>query len=216
MIELFIFDLDGVLLDSESLYKKLNFQLFKELEVEITDEEYNSFIGISGDRMWGYIKEKGNLPQSVQELRVLERECKYGGLLSTTLTSNPGLFTLLYHLKANSIPCCIASSGLIKNIRLILDKLEAESYFQYIISGEMPKKGKPAPDIFLLAASHFDVSPENCVVIEDSRNGTLAAKAAGMKCIGYINEGSGNQDLSMADFVVDYLSDKRVLELVNQ
>ena len=108
----------------------------------------------------------------------------------------------------------IASSGLMKNINLILSKLNVESYFSHIVSGEMPKKGKPAPDIFLLAASHFNLSPENCLVIEDSRNGTLAAKAAGMTCVGYINEGSGNQDLSYADLVVDTLIDPQLLSLI--
>ena len=216
MTDLFIFDLDGVLLDSESLYKKVNFDLFEELGVEITDEEYNSFIGISGDKMWSYIKEKGNLPHSIPDLRAMERECKFEGLSENQLIPNNGLLTLLNHINHQKIPICIASSGLMKNIKLILSKLDVEAYFSHIVSGEMPKKGKPAPDIFLLAASHFDVSPEHCLVIEDSRNGTLAAKAAGMTCIGYINEGSGNQDLSKADIIVNYLADEKVLELINQ
>lgn len=205
MIQLVIFDLDGVLLDSESLYKKVNFQLFSDLGVVITDEEYNSFIGISGAKMWDYIKKKGSLTQTIEELRVLERERKFEGLSSEALIPNPGLLDLLNELKKRGIPCAIASSGLMKNIRLILSKLDVEAYFSHIVSGEMPKNGKPAPDIFLLAADHYGISPENCLVIEDSRNGILAAKAAGMTCVGYINEGSGNQDLSKADLVVDSL-----------
>lgn len=214
MIELVIFDLDGVLLDSESLYKTVNMQLFSDLGVDITDEEYNSFIGISGDKMWGYIKEKGTLPQPISELRTMERECKFEGLSSNELIPNEGLFELLNHIKQQKIPACIASSGLMKNIELILSKLDVEYYFSHIVSGEMPKNGKPAPDIFLLAASNYDVDPEHCLVIEDSRNGTLAAKAANMTCIGYINEGSGIQDLSKADFIVDSLMDSRVKTLI--
>lgn len=215
MIQLVIFDLDGVLLDSESLYKRVNFRLFSDLDVEITDEEYNSFIGISGAKMWGYIKNKGSLNQSIEELRVLERERKFEGLSSETLIPNPGLLDLLNELKKRDVPCAIASSGLMKNIRLILSKLGVESYFSHIVSGEMPKNGKPAPDIFLLAADHYGINPESCMVIEDSRNGVLAAKAAGMMCVGYINEGSGNQDLSRADLVIDSLVDPEVKRIFN-
>ncbi len=214
LTKIFIFDLDGVLLDSESLYKKVNFELFEDLGVEITDEEYNSFIGISGEKMWGYIKEKGDLPQPVEELRVMERERKYIGLSENELIPNPGLMELLNTLESYSIPRVIASSGLMKNIELILSKMNLKNYFSHIVSGEMPKKGKPAPDIFLLAASHFDIDPKECIVLEDSRNGTLAAKAAGMTCVGYINPGSGNQDLSKADLIISDLKDERFYSLI--
>lgn len=215
MIKLVVFDLDGVLLDSESLYKEVNMQLFSDLGVHITDEEYNSFIGISGDKMWGYIKEKGRLTQSIPDLRAMERERKFDGLSEINLVANAGLFELLDHIKFQHIPACIASSGLMKNIKLILSKLEVEHFFSHIVSGEMPKNGKPAPDIFLLAASNYNIEPENCLVIEDSRNGTLAAKAAGMTCIGYINEGSGNQNLTKADMVIDSLVDPKLFNLIS-
>lgn len=215
MINLVIFDLDGVLLDSESLYRAINFQFFAELGVEITAEEYQSFIGISGEKMWGYISEKGRLTHSVSELRQDEKERKYQGLATSKLTPNPGLITLLENIKNRNIPMAIASSGLMKNIQLILQKLEVQKYFDHIVSGEMPKHGKPAPDIFLLAAAHFQIAPKNCLVIEDSRNGVLAAKAAGMTCVGYINKGSGNQDLSVADLIVESLHDERLQTLIS-
>ncbi len=214
MIKLIIFDLDGVLLDSESLYKRINFQFFTDLGVEITDAEYNSFIGISGEKMWRYIKEKGNLSQSVEILRSEERERKYFGLANSNLTPNPGLTKLLNHIDTSGKPMAIASSGLMKNIDLIIEKLNVTNYFEYIVSGEMPKNGKPAPDIFLLAARYFNIPPDNCLVIEDSRNGVLAAKSAGMTCFGYINKGSGNQDLSKADQIIDELNDPKLMAII--
>ncbi|MFV1884749.1 MAG: HAD family hydrolase [Balneola sp.] len=215
MTKLFIFDLDGVLLDSETLYRKINFELFEDLGAEITNEEYNSFIGISGEKMWDYIKRKGNLKQSISELRALERERKFEGLTRNELISNKGLLELLDKLKSMDIHCAIASSGMMKNIKIILSKLNVETYFSYIVSGEMPERGKPAPDIFLLAAEYFGVDSKECIVMEDSRHGTLAAKAAEMKCIGYINPGSGNQDLSKADIVVESLTDPQVFKLIS-
>ena len=84
---------------------------------------------------------------------------------------------------------------------------DIEKYFKFIISGETIENCKPAPDIFLITAENIDINPENCVVIEDSANGVLAAKRAGMKCIGYVNLNSGKQDLSLADKKVKHLSE---------
>lgn len=216
MINLVIFDLDGVLLDSESLYKQLNFELFQKLGVDITHDEYNSFIGIHAESMWGYIKEKGNMSQSVQELIVMEREAKYQGLLNADLIPNPGLMSLLEGVKESGRKLAIASSGLQKNVDVILTRLEVKDYFEAIISGDMVENGKPAPDIFLKAAAEANTAPEHCLVIEDSRNGTLAAKAAGMTCVGYVNEGSGPQDLSKADAIVSNLTDQTLSTLIHQ
>jgi len=71
------------------------------------------------------------------------------------------------------------------------------------VGGEEIEKGKPAPDIFLKAAKRLDVGPSSCIVVEDSRNGVLAAKAAGMKCVAYKNPNSGNQSLEKADLIID-------------
>lgn len=194
----------------------MNFRLFEELGAPITEEEYDTFIGIHAELMWGYIKEKGKLSQSVQELIALEKEAKFEMLSSERLSPNPGLFELLDFIKRLNIPMCIASSGLMKNITVILPKLGVDSYFSHIVSGEMVENGKPAPDIFLQAAVHFDVDPEKALVIEDSRNGTLAAKAAGITCVGYKNAGSGPQDLSKADLIIDSLQAPELWDIIRR
>lgn len=78
---------------------------------------------------------------------------------------------------------------------------------KFIISGEEVKRGKPDPEIFITTAKRIGVNPESCLVIEDAENGVKAAKAAGMKCIGYKNMDSGNQDLSEADLVINNFSE---------
>ncbi|HMS70667.1 MAG TPA: HAD-IA family hydrolase, partial [Saprospiraceae bacterium] len=82
-------------------------------------------------------------------------------------------------LKQRSYTIAIASSGLKKNIDLILQKLNIGEYFELIVSGEQVAKGKPEPDIFLTVSEHYHANPKDCIVIEDSKNGVLAAKAAG-------------------------------------
>ena len=81
------------------------------------------------------------------------------------------------------------------------------------MSGEDFEKGKPAPDIFLEAARLLDTEPMNCVVVEDSEKGVKAAKAAGMKCVGFRNHNTGNQDLSRADLIVDEYNSLKISTL---
>jgi beta-phosphoglucomutase family hydrolase len=213
MQKLLIFDMDGVLLDSEPLYRDMNQAFFRELGADITEEEYEAFIGIAATKMWQYIKEKCSLSQTVEELKALEKERKHQTLRQTNLAPMAGILAFLEHLKQTGHTLALASSSLQKNIDLILSKLGIAHYFDLVVSGEQVANGKPAPDIFLKVAAHYNLHPAHCIVIEDSRNGVQAAKAAGMFCIGYYNPNSGNQDLSQADLIIDNFADNRLLQL---
>ena len=91
------------------------------------------------------------------------------------------------------------------DIKRNLKELGVAEYFEYMVTGEDVSSSKPAPDVFLRAAELLDVDPKVCIVIEDTRNGSLAAKAAGMYCFGFANPDYPPQDLSMADKVIsDY------------
>lgn len=208
-----IFDMDGVLVDSEGFYREINFQLFSDLGVPVTDEEYNSFIGISSKRMWGYIKEKGKLSQDVETLKQRERETTYRYLLAQLLEPIVGIPELLAALKQKNYQISLASSSSRKVIELIIQRAGIASYFEFVVSGEEVQNGKPAPDIFLKAAAHFDLPPENCCVIEDSNNGMRGAKAAGMYCVGFRSPNSGNQDLSACDLIIDNFDEKNVQKI---
>lgn len=214
MRKIIIFDLDGVLLNSEELYMDMNQKFFRELGANITREEQLTFVGISANKMWSYIKEKADLPQSVDELKIMERELKHKTLRETDLSPSKGAVEFLDRLKKGSFTLTIASSGLRKNIELILGKLGLADTFDLIISGEDVMKGKPEPDIFLKVSGHYGHPPEDCVVIEDSTNGVTAAKAAGMTCLGYLNPTSGKQDLTKADFVFDDFRDKKLYQFM--
>jgi len=119
-------------------------------------------------------------------------------------------------VKQRGYTIAIASSGLKKNIDLILQKLNIVEYFDLIVSGEQVIKGKPEPDIFLTISEHYHINPNDCIVIEDSKNGVLAAKAAGMYCVGYYNPGSGKQDLSKADLIINHFNDPRLYDLLSK
>jgi len=201
--KLVIFDMDGVLIDSEVFYREINLQLFDKLGVAITEDEYNSFVGIGSPRMWQYVKEKGKLSQSIEKLIQQEKETTHRYLSEKPLEPMQGIPALLEVLQQKDYRIALASSSSRKNIELIIQKIKISQYFDFIVSGEEVQNGKPAPDIFQKAAAHFDIPAENCYVIEDSHNGMRGAKAAGMYCIGLQNPNSGNQDLSACDLVVE-------------
>lgn len=208
MKKLVIFDMDGVLLDSERLYLDMNQSFFKQLGASISIEEHQTFVGISATKMWTYIKDKFNLTETIEELKEREKELKYQTLKDAHLVPTDGVVEFLQELRQTNHTITIASSSLKKNIDLILSKLNLETYFDLIVSGEQVMKGKPDPDIFLKVAEHYQRLPQDCIVIEDSKNGVSAAKAAGMICIGFYNPGSGKQDLSSADHIMDNFNDK--------
>lgn len=216
MDRIVIFDMDGVLLNSERLYMEMNQAFFRQLGAVVSPDEHKSFVGISATVMWSRIKEKNNLLQTVPELIAAEKDLKYKMLSETDLQPSNGVKAFLEYLKVNNIPVSLASSSMSRNIHLILDKLLIREYFDFIISGEQVKKGKPEPDIFLEVSNYYNIAPEKCIVIEDSTNGVKAAKAANMLCIGYYNPDSGDQDLSLADYVIDSFTDVKLYDIVGR
>ena len=108
----------------------------------------------------------------------------------------PGIIELLDEIKRARVKIGLASSSVRSFIALVLNNLEINHYFDAVVSGEDVKRSKPQPDIFLKAAEKLQVSPDACLVIEDSQHGVKAAIQAGMTCIGFNNPNSGSQDLS--------------------
>ena len=204
MLRAVIFDMDGVIIDSEPIHFERENMLFRELGLSISDEEHHSFVGITGRDMWERIKRKYNLEQSVEELVRFDRSrLDHNFFYPDKIKSIPGIKDLIEELSNNKIKLVLASSAPLNRIGLILERLRLRQYFSEIVSGEEVEYGKPDPDIFFHAASLAGAKPEDCLVIEDSRNGIEAAKSAGMKCLGFKNPNSGNQDLSSADMVIE-------------
>jgi HAD superfamily hydrolase (TIGR01509 family) len=208
MLKALIFDMDGVIIDSEPLYQKANKNTFDKLGISISEEEYNGFVGTNGFYMWSTLKDKYKLNHSVEELIQMENDgfIEYLNQIENH-QSIDGINELILDLDKNKIIMAIASSSIKRSINAVIDRLRLRKYFKEIVSGEDIKNGKPAPDIFLKASTLINTPPEECLVIEDSRNGVLATKSAGMKCIGYQNLNSGRQDLNQADYITSNLSE---------
>ena len=193
----FIFDMDGVLIDSENLYKVIENKLFDEVGVVMTPEEHVSYQGSSNPVMWSQIKEKHDLRQPLQDLVDMTEKTVINYFSSLPyIDPMPGVLDLLWMLKERGIKLALASSSTMDVIRIILEKTGLGVFFEVISDSLEAGAGKPDPAIFLLAQRKLGVPKENCLIIEDSTNGIKAALAAGIYCIAYNGPGSEHQDQS--------------------
>jgi len=202
MIQAFIFDMDGVIIDSEPLHFEVDIQVMKDFGASITQEQLEKYVGMTNPEMWKLIREEYQLQRTVSEIIDYQLSNKIKILTAREMEPIDGIRELLADLKASGIPVGIASSSPPVFIKAVLDKFGLLDAFNCIVSGEEVERGKPAPDVYLKAAELLGVEPASCMVLEDARHGIAAAKAAGMQCIGFVNPNSGNQDLSAADYVV--------------
>ena len=181
-LEAVIFDMDGVLVDSEPLH----FEAYKSLIGSFGgdyDEEFNSrFLGRRDIEIAPTVIETFSLPHSPEEF-VQEKDLIFYELIKTKACALPGVLEALKAANQLGLKTAIASSSKMTTIDLIVDTLDIRLYFNSLTSGDHVKRGKPEPDIFLLAAEKLTVAPQNCLVIEDTDHGVQAAKGAGMHCI---------------------------------
>ena len=204
MVKAVLFDMDGVIIDSEPMHYRLSKLYYSELGLDITDEEYYTFVGLGDIEIFTRLIEKYGLKQDLDEL-VNTYQQRYIDHLRSITDEKPirGVDVLIKELHQRGIHLALGSSATRGNIEAVLEYFKLRNYFEVVVSGSEMERSKPFPDIYIKAAKELAVDPSECIVIEDSANGVKAAKAAGMKCIAYRNPNSGDQDLSLADRVID-------------
>lgn len=205
MIKAVIFDLDGVIVESESAHIEAEQQTFLKYGVRISSDELHKYTGTTAKLMFTELIRKYKLNATFEEI-FRQKEAILFKLLEKDAEPTKGVITLLKKLKSKGIKLAIGSSSTKKQIKYVLSKLDIEHLFDSVIGEEDIVRSKPDPEIFLKAAAELDVNPSECLVVEDSELGVEAAKRAHMKCVGYINPNSGDQDLSKADTVTDDFS----------
>jgi HAD superfamily hydrolase (TIGR01509 family) len=212
-IKAIIFDMDGVLVDSEPHHFKIEKKLFAKLNLNISDEEHSTYMGTATDLMWRTIVSHKKLTLNIKDLveqTILESKLHFSS--QENLVPMSGLVELLDKFHKKGLPMAVASSSGQEIIDIILQNTNLKKYFKYTVSSELVGGSKPEPDIFLHTAKLLGVKPGECVVIEDSANGIRAAKAAKMYCIAYNGVSSNNQDQSLADKqIVDFSELENIL-----
>lgn len=178
-----IFDMDGVLTDSEPLINEAAVAMFRERGVVVAPEDFLPFVGTGENRYIGGVAEKHGVTLDVEAAKHRTYEI-YLSLVPTKLHAFPGAVEKARALRAAGLRLAVASSADLVKIRANLDCIGLPvSWWDAVVSAEDAVHKKPAPDLFLAAARRLGVEPAACVVIEDAVNGVQAALAAGMRCI---------------------------------
>lgn len=207
MAKYFIFDMDGVLVDSEPMHQQIIYEVFQKLNISLSKEYIEKALtGMSAVPMWEKIKTEANRAESANELLYFHREYFYDRFEDIEVTEVQGVREVLNLLKDKGFSLALASSSSRKLIDYFTQKIDIQHYFDVIMSGDDVQYSKPFPDIFLKVAEAYNVDSKRFWVLEDSKNGVQAAKSAGMHCIGFKNPNSGNQDLSKADVIIESMN----------
>ncbi|GAA0871658.1 HAD family hydrolase [Gangjinia marincola] len=199
-----LFDMDGVIVDTEPLHQKAYHRMFGEVGIQVSNELYRSFTGQSTLNICKQLCDRYELAQAPEELVDIKR--KYFKLIFTKdddLQLLDGVLSLIQDYKANGLTLIVASSASMPNINRVFDRFDLNRYFSGKLSGADLKESKPHPEIFIKAAQAANANKNECVVIEDSTNGIKAAHAAGIFCVGYDSKHSTGQDYSLANIVAN-------------
>jgi HAD superfamily hydrolase (TIGR01509 family) len=216
MIRAIVFDFDGVLADTEPLHLAAYQEVFSDLGVTLTrDDYYENFLGYDDEGVIALIGERHEWPLDPGKVSTLiaRKTEAFEAIVGTRDVLYPGAADAVRRL-ASSFPLGIASGALRSDIELILKGSGLEGLFRFLVSAEDTPESTPAPDPYLRAAELHGMPASQCVAIEDSRWGIVSAKTAGMKCVGITNTYPADE-LTNADMVINSL-DEFTAELIGQ
>lgn len=216
MIKAVIFDMDGLIIDSEPLHSK-SLEILLKKYGKTPKYHKNGLIhrvGLSGDEEYIKLLEKYEL-QEEKELFRKKRRRIYVKLLNEKLEPMPGFLPLMKILQRKGIQLGVASNRFVGHIKLILKKFEVIELFGVIVGANKKIPHKPAPDTYLRAARKLKVDPKECVALEDSETGVTSAKGAGMKVIAVPNKYTKSHNFSKADLIVNSLKEIKWSTILN-
>ena len=205
-----IFDMDGVLVDSEPLYADAWIQVYKEIGIGIDHDYYFSKIcgkhGLISTRMVleEFCRHEENIDKKNLNFR---KEQISAALVKERISPMPGAVQLVSTLSAKGYKLGLSTTSLMVCASSIISHIGLDGKFRVMHAGDYVKHGKPHPEVYLITAKMLEAEPEECVVIEDSKSGMIAAKAAQMKVIGVLNGRNKREDLVIADVVVNGLKE---------
>jgi mannitol-1-/sugar-/sorbitol-6-/2-deoxyglucose-6-phosphatase len=212
MIEAVIFDMDGVIIDSEPFWIEAEIEIYNKYGIEMTEEMSIEMKGAkTADvvKHWHSIYQWDQPSQTDLTNEIIE---KVISIIKERGKAMPGLMGLLEYLQDNKVKIGLATSSLYRIIDVVMEKLQISCYFDGIHSSESEKNGKPLPDVYIGAAKKLGIKPKNCIAVEDSHIGLLSAKAAGMFTIALPDKHEYNHDkYNIANLKIKSL--KEIIEL---
>jgi HAD superfamily hydrolase (TIGR01509 family) len=205
--DLVIFDMDGVLADTEPLHLAAANRALADDGIVLDEAGVARFLGRTDLAMFEVLADECGLARPPWHYVARKGAAFLARLAEEPLLPNPGVMELLLGLRMRGLDCVVASSSPPATITAIVEALGLSSSFSRLFSASEVARGKPAPDLFLHAAATRGVDPGSCLVIEDAPNGIAAARAAGMRVVAVRTATTAGLDLEGADAVLDSLLD---------
>jgi len=208
MLKAVIFDMDGVIVNSEPLHHLAYKKMFEEFKLDVSNSLYESFTGQSTYSICEQLCEIFDLKVDANALVLSKR--KHFKIIfenDSSFEMIDGAMNLIKDYFENNLTLVLASSASMTNIERIFKKFDLNKFFKAKISGADLKESKPNPEIFVKAAELAGFKKEECIVVEDSTSGIMASKSAGIYCVGYDSYNSKNQNYDNANLVVSDLNE---------
>jgi HAD superfamily hydrolase (TIGR01509 family) len=209
-----VFDLDGLLFNTEDVFEVTGQELARRLGTEMTDEVRRQMMGRRAVEAFKAMKEGLGLPHDIEELSTLSLQLFYE-LLDERLAPMPGVFEFLEHLERAALPTAVATSSHRGYLENILGRYDLLGRFTFFLTAEDVDRGKPDPQIYLKAAERLGFEPKEILVCEDSGAGAAAAVAAGAVVVAIPHRHSAHHNFSGAALIAESLADPRLFALVN-
>ena len=209
-----IFDVDGVLVDSYDAHFESYRRLGTEFGLEMPREEFAAYFGRTTRETIQDVWAAARLTDDQVATMDSRKEAIYRDILTESFPHMEGANSLIQALDTAGFLIAVGSSGPAENVDLVIDQISAGHRIGVRVTGQDVRRGKPNPEVFLIAARRLSVPSNHCVVIEDAAAGVAAARAAGMTSIGLVSTGRTRSELSLADLVVNSLAElsPRVIE----
>jgi HAD superfamily hydrolase (TIGR01509 family) len=204
-----VFDLDGLMFNTEQMYEEVGEELLRRRGKKMTQELLDEMTGRPSPAALQIMIDWHGLGDAVADLEA-DTDALFEEMLQTRLAPMPGLFDLVVDLERAGVPKGIATSSRRLLADQVLGRFDLAPRFQFVLSAEDVVRGKPHPEIYLTAARRFGVEPSRMLVLEDSGIGCRAAVAAGAFAVAVPGEHSRGHDFSGAAFVADSLADRRI------
>jgi beta-phosphoglucomutase len=204
MIKGVLFDMDGVLVDSESFICKAAIMMFRELGISVLASDFEPFVGMGENKYIGGVAEKYSLSVDIERVKTRTYEI-YEEIVKGKLLPLPGAQSFILKCKNKGLKLALATSA--DRVKMEINLREtglSSDYFQSIVTGLDVEKKKPFPDIYIKAAEMIELDPKNCLVVEDAVSGIKAGKAAGCRCLA-VRSTIDKIKLKEADWICDSL-----------
>jgi beta-phosphoglucomutase len=204
MIKGVLFDMDGVLVDSEPFICKAAIMMFEELGVKVLPEDFLPFVGMGENRYIGGVAENHGIKVNIEKVKERTYEI-YEIIVKGKLSALPGVHEFISECQKKGLKLALATSADSVKMEVNLKEIGLEhNLFHSVVSGQDVENKKPFPDIYIKAAERIGLEPHECLVVEDAVSGIQAGKSAGCKCLA-VTSSFDSSSLHEADWICDSL-----------